>query len=174
MSPLRRESVSRRATLWLPLNIRSDLCAEADDKHPLETGGILLGYRAEDEQHLVVTHMVGPGPRAVHGRDRYAPDYAYQTSEIARVYASVSGGVDYLGDWHTHPGAAPYMSRKDVATLRRIAAAKAARASRPVMLVLSPGPEWEPAAWLGELRPRCVWRAGIDLTPIEVRVFPKG
>lgn len=174
MSPLRRESVSPRATLWLPANVRSALCAEADDKHPLETGGVLLGYRAEHEQHLVVTHVVGPGPRAVHERDRYAPDHAYHTTEIARVYASTSGGVDYLGDWHTHPGAAPYMSRKDVATLRRIAGAKAARAPRPVMLILGRGPEWESAAWLGELRARCVWRAALDLAPIEVRVFPEG
>ena len=172
MSPLSREKVKRRAaTLWLPVQLGSALAAEANDKHPLETGGVLLGYRTDDEQHLVVTHVVGPGPRAVHAKDRYVPDHAHHTSEVARLHAATSRGIDYLGDWHTHPGAAPYMSRKDAATLRRIAAAKAARAPRPVMLILGRGPDWELAAWLGELPPRCVWRPALGVTQVDVSVF---
>jgi integrative and conjugative element protein (TIGR02256 family) len=138
---------------------------------PAETGGVLLGYWVEEGGEPVVTHAIGPGPEAVHERTRFIPDDEYQYAEIARLYRESGRRLSYLGDWHTHPGGAAYLSRNDRATLRRIASYAAARAPRPVMLILAPGPNWEPSAWNGILSNRLLWRQRLDARPLRVQLF---
>lgn len=152
---------------------------------PLETGGILLGYQAGEGQDLVVTHTVGPGPKAVHKRGRFVPDHRYQSVEIARLYAeqpsSESHALAYLGDWHTHPGSLAYLSGQDKATLRRIALTKSARAPQPVMIILgqsslsrnspSQNAPWQPMAWLANTNGHRFSRCKLETQPLEIRVF---
>jgi integrative and conjugative element protein (TIGR02256 family) len=159
--------------VWLSRETFGEMTDEADRWAPLETGGNLLGYHATDAGAVVVTHAVGPGPHAVHERTRFVPDQDYHVSEIARLYAASGRQLQYLGDWHCHPGGAAELSRTDQGTLKRIAAAPAARASRPLMCVLAPGPRWDAAVWQGELRhPRRCWsRRQLALRRLEVQLF---
>lgn len=171
MSPL-QPPVRLPQALWLARQVLSALVEEASRAAPAETGGVLLGYRAAPDGEPVATHAVGPGPGAIHERHRFVPDHEYQLAEIARLYEESGRRLDYLGDWHTHPGGAAYLSQSDRATLRRIAAARAARASRAVMLILAPGPDWEPSAWLGRLSGVCCPR--LVALPLRVHVFHVG
>jgi integrative and conjugative element protein (TIGR02256 family) len=117
------------ARLWIARAQLVEMMAEADAKHPLETGGVLLGYEGETEEKgsgaevsaLVVTATVGPGPGAIHERHRFVPDHEFHRAAVARFYESSGRICRYLGDWHTHPGAAAYMSSADAHTLERIA-----------------------------------------------------
>lgn len=147
--------------------------AEANLAYPAETGGVLLGYWAQGGADAVVTHIVGPGPQATHGRNSFAPDSLHQIAQIARIYEETRHGVDYLGDWHTHPGATGSPSAKDRATLRRIATAKAARAPRPLMLILGFGPQWKPVGWQGRIHSRRLLRRQLRMDPVQVRIAPE-
>ena len=108
--------------IWLPVELLSEMSAEADRLAPLETGGVLLGYWGGTTAEPVVTHVLGPGPDAMHSRNQFTPDQEYHIAEIARLYADSGRRLHYLGDWHTHPGGAPALSKRDLKTLRRIAA----------------------------------------------------
>jgi integrative and conjugative element protein (TIGR02256 family) len=140
---------------------------------PLETGGVLLGYVAGADEP-VVTEVIGPGPGAVHDTHRFVPDHEYQVSAIERHYHASGRRLDYLGDWHTHPTGPAELSGTDLAALRAIAEHPAARVPKPVMLVLSAGPAWEPTAWRGTMRGRTWLRRRLFTAPLPVRVYQDG
>jgi integrative and conjugative element protein (TIGR02256 family) len=135
------------AVAWVRASALSDMIAEADKWSPRETGGILIGYWSNRFSDVVVTNIIGPGPRAVHCKTSFQPDHDYQDIEVARLYL-LSGRVHtYIGDWHTHPGATPEMSRADRRTLARIAQSPGARAPVPIMGILGGDKSWRLAVW---------------------------
>ena len=148
--------------LWITSRHLSEMMTEASAKVPLETGGILMGYTAQpvgtnarEWNAGVVTAAIGPGPRAVHERNRFVPDHEFHRAEVARLYEHSGRTWRYLGDWHSHPGTAAYMSPTDARTLARIARSDAARAPQPVMLILGQRPtivdlgsaDWQVRGW---------------------------
>jgi integrative and conjugative element protein (TIGR02256 family) len=125
--------------IWLRQSAQIDMEVEADRAHPLETGGILIGYATRDG--LVVERIVGPGPMATATRTSFLPDTAFQQAELNRIYQLSAGKETYLGDWHSHPDGSPLISQIDRRTLRRIAAAASARLNTPGMLILAGHPD---------------------------------
>ena len=134
-------SAPTTAQLWLTNNALGELLGWAELSYPLETGGILIGYRAAES--IVVTHVVGPGPNAVHHRTRFVPDHDFHVTESARVFHESHGCSAYLGDWHTHPDGRPLLSALDRMTLESIACDERAQCSEPVMLLFA----GKPGAW---------------------------
>jgi integrative and conjugative element protein (TIGR02256 family) len=106
----------------------------------LETGGILVGYRAGSD--YVITAVIGPGPDARHFPRAFLPDADWQTHRLAEAYTQSERRHTYLGDWHTHPQGAAILSRTDKRTLRRVARFEAARCALPLMLLLAGGKPW--------------------------------
>lgn len=133
--------------LWLPAAVWHALVSEANDKGPLETGGVLLGYFGAAASEAVATGILGPGPNAVHHRTSFTPDADYQECELARCYEESGRLFTYLGDWHTHPMGAGALSATDTRTLRRIARYRNARTSSPLMLIAHGNSEWQPTVW---------------------------
>lgn len=123
----------------------SALIAEAEAKHPLETGGVLMGYWYEGEP--VVISIIGPGWESRHDSHGFEPDSAWQRERIAEVYELSGRRHTYLGDWHTHPDGLPRPSRLDRKTLTGIAAFPEARAATPLMLIGGGQDTWEFTAW---------------------------
>lgn len=136
-------------TAWLPRLVLQEMIDEADRAYPDETGGVLMGYWASPFDEVVVTHVIGPGPGAVHRRSKFVPDSAYQQEQITRHYERSRQLETYLGDWHTHPRSGARLSRIDRRTLWRIAAAPEARAPAPLMAVLSHKASWNLRIWRG-------------------------
>jgi len=163
--------VTVRSRVWLSDVVVDFLLSEADAAAPNETGGILLGYSAQDSWDTVVTHAIGPGPKAVHALDRFAPDYDYQDAEVARIYEESNRQVSYLGDWHCHPKGCGRLSRTDKRTFRQIAECAAARVPEPVMLILTDGPDWAPVAWRGKIVRRFLWFPRFVTVPVDVETF---
>lgn len=120
--------------VWLARASYRQILAEAESKYPLETGGVLIGYRAVDDDY-VVRHVTGPGPRAIHQPTRFDPDHEWQCAQLDRHYNLEPNARLYLGEWHTHPDASPNMSCLDMSTLRDISTYAAARAPEPLMLI---------------------------------------
>jgi integrative and conjugative element protein (TIGR02256 family) len=137
-------------TAWIAQCAIDGMITEADARFPDETGGVLVGYWASENEALVIMHAVGPGREAQHSRMRFLPDPQFHEKEVARIYEASGRRHTYLGDWHTHPKGTVTLSRLDSRTLGRIARARQARAPRPLMLILAGGPNnWDVAVWRG-------------------------
>jgi integrative and conjugative element protein (TIGR02256 family) len=118
-------------TLWLSAAANRRVLELGTAFHPLETGGVMLGWHDGDDR--IVARVIGPGPRATHGRHAFAPDYAWQLEQIGKAFSATVGDLDYLGDWHTHPDMPAVMSKEDHMTLGRIGK----RVPRAAMLIAS-------------------------------------
>lgn len=124
--------------IWIASQALSEMEAEGKRCFPLETGGVLVGYRAMGSQ--VITAVIGPGPRAVHTRSSFEADHEYQCDLLDTHFENSGRVAVYLGDWHTHPGATPSMSATDRLTIRAIAAHAPARCPDPLMVIGGGGP----------------------------------
>jgi integrative and conjugative element protein (TIGR02256 family) len=81
-----------------------------------ETGGILVGRKVAGD--FVVPFVVGGGPGAERSWGGFAPDNAWQQEFLDFLFQRF--GLDYLGDFHRHPGWFDRPSRTDWKTARRI------------------------------------------------------
>lgn len=156
--------LGRKAEVLVPTSIVREMEADADRHAPEETGGILLGYTDRtDAMRIQVTDQIGPGPNAVHRRNRFEPDGKWQAQEIAGVYAGSGRVSTYLGDWHSHPGGSRRPSGLDRSTARRIALCEEARAPHPVMLILrGEAGDWQLAAYRRGRWRLCAVRATVE------------
>lgn len=128
--------------LWLSVNVLAAIEATAEVKYPLETGGILVGYRSGASQ--IIENAIGPGPNAVHERYSFHSDHEWQCAQLDKLFLQSKGRQVYLGEWHTHPDGDCQMSTVDRRTLARICRTR--RSSAPnALMVIGAG---RPGAWL--------------------------
>lgn len=156
-------------TIWLVRQALDVMLNEASSRHPLETGGVLLGWRAGEDK--VVVDVLGPGPQALHGRYRFLPDHDWQIEQIHKRFASSNRDIDYLGDWHCHPDGVAVMSAEDQSTLRRISR----RVPEPIMIILAGKFDvdgWSMGCWVG-LRQRGLIRSCFELAESDVMLFDR-
>lgn len=155
--------------LWIEAQALCELNAEACRAFPQETGGVLVGYVADGQQPVVVA-VIGPGPAAVHQRNRFQPDHQWQCEQLDDLYERSSGRLVYLGDWHTHPDGSPQMSWLDRRTIRAIARHSPAQCAQPLMLIGGGSPEhW---LWWGHrYRSERLLGILIDCEVLEVHQF---
>jgi integrative and conjugative element protein (TIGR02256 family) len=125
--------------LWISYPIFQRMIDEAEKWAPYETGGVLMGYQAQNND-LVVTDLIGAGDNATHKYTGFTPDQDYQLEQIAQVYVRSGGTITYLGDWHTHPNSKPEPSLLDKRTLTRIALTPESKNIRPIMAILGGSP----------------------------------
>lgn len=137
----------KTSLVWISEESLATMLEEAEDNLPNETGGVILGYWNNHYTEAVVTHITGPGPKAVHNRRSFRPDSEYQEAEIAKHYQESGRLHTYMGDWHTHPNGKVYLSETDLRTLRRIATCKDARLPTPLMAVLGGVSKWVINFW---------------------------
>lgn len=83
---------------------------------PNESGGVLPGRKMGEE--FIVPFSIGAGPRAARTPVHFSPDSSRQQVVLDFLFERFA--VDYLGDWHRHPGAYDQPSEHDVRTARRI------------------------------------------------------
>lgn len=132
---------------------RQAIRTEAGSSMPSETGGILLGNWQQDK--ILITHMIGPGPKAEHYPDSFTPDRDWQYEQIDLLFAETLGTIQYLGDWHTHPLGIPSPSKTDRLLLKAIATSPESKCPRPIMCILAPTPNnvWAERLFLYDAEP---------------------
>jgi integrative and conjugative element protein (TIGR02256 family) len=153
------------AIVWLHESIRDDLIKQAGSHAPNETGGILLGYR-HSATEVVITDAIGPGPTADHRRTGFRPDAQWQTRELARRYHEAGRRIEYLGDWHTHPGGTTTPSSTDRRTLHAIARHPEARCPQPIMAIIAAEHPWTLA--IRQSSPRSLRRSRLTVLAIQL------
>ncbi len=130
--------------VWLSSKVVSLMTEEANKQYPLETGGVLLGWK--QKQEFVIADVVGPGPTAKHDKHTFYPDHDWQVTNIETRFRLSGGQLNYLGDWHTHPNTKAQMSSLDNSTLRHISIS----VPSPLMMILGGGVD-------GDWRDRACW-----------------
>ena len=88
------------------IDVRADahetIASETAKRLPLETGGILLGYREKD--NVVITHalVVGAGGAT---KNRYVRDDVRANEQLAEFlsHRAEDDPIGYVGEWHSHP-----------------------------------------------------------------------
>lgn len=155
--------------LWIERESLKVITAEADRSYPNETGGILVGYAASQNQH-VASGAIGPGPKAFHHLSRFEPDHPWQCKQLDVIYDQSSGSLVYLGDWHTHPRGSVETSRLDRRTLRGLSRHLAGQSVRPIMLIGGGTPDsWAWAAY--QYRSDLLWGISIQCEKLAIRLF---
>ena len=131
--------------LWLSDKHIKYIQEIADRYYPLETGGIILGYVADNKDY-VVTHLIGPGDNSKHFKYSFIPDHVFHQECIDKIFTETNGESDYLGDWHTHPVGNCNMSLRDKFTLRKISNSNI-NIKPPLMMIFSKKNTWVGSVW---------------------------
>jgi len=77
-----------------------------------EAGGQL--FASIDGDRWRIMHASGPRRADVRSRFRFWPNRAAEQAEINAFHAR---GLEYVGDWHTHPEDHPHASPTDIASI---------------------------------------------------------
>lgn len=156
------------ATIWLDLQARALIAAEAVARPRRETGGALFGFGSGND--LVVACAYGPGPRAKHRRTTFEPHPSTTQALIDAVFAECGARYRYVGSWHSHPGGVARPSSTDIRTTESVAGDHEVALPEPVVLIQSTGRGHAGGRIAaGELRG---WRWSADhewLLPCELR-----
>lgn len=91
------------------------IVTETLDKHPLETGGIFIGY-VLDNGIWIVVETIPPGIDTVNRSAYFEYDAEfinYLSNVVAKQY---KGNLQLLGLWHRHPGSMDVFSPTDDGT----------------------------------------------------------
>lgn len=138
---------------WVKSIIIEEITSQAEYFRPYETGGCLLGYWAKPLHEVVITDLIGPGPKAKHFKSKFKPDHDWQEAEIAKIYKASGYSHSYLGDWHSHPNSSSAnLSWRDHRTLKRISTYAPARISYPLMVIVAKDAPWKIKIWCLELK----------------------
>jgi len=142
----------RSVKTWLSTDQVAGAICSAKQYYPLETGGLLFGYRVAPREFVINTISLA-GPSATRTATSYTPDYSYDEDFALRQFALCGYDSIYLGDWHSHPGAQrAYLSRKDRAALKNIANSDVARLPSPLCMILNgKDSDWDYRLWVGEI-----------------------
>lgn len=91
------------------------IITETIDKHPIETGGILLGYVLDNGAWIVVEN-IPPGYQSIHQTAYFEYDEEFVTYLSNVVAKQYKGNLRVLGLWHRHPGSMDVFSNTDDGT----------------------------------------------------------
>lgn len=153
--------------VWLEHGCLLEMQTFVTRKLPQESGGVLMGYWGNPSE-IVISKIIGPGPKAKHSRYSFTPDSEWQEHQISEVYNQSNRIITYLGDWHSHPAGEGELSSRDYRTLKRIASFGPARTIRPIMAILHGDLLLEIAIWCLIHRS---WRAKTDVVRTQIRYF---
>jgi integrative and conjugative element protein (TIGR02256 family) len=122
-----------------------------------ETGGALFGFDASLHGPPLVTHALGPGPRAIREPKRFLRDLEYTQAAAEAIHEE--SAAQWVGEWHTHPGGQPEPSEADlVSYLRHLHDPELGFAMLISCIVVPVDPEWREVgvvAWAVDQKSAC-------------------
>ncbi len=142
----------------VPHGIRADLVDQATTAAPNETGGILVGRRTGASVEVIAAS--GPGPNAVRSPTGFTRDGAFCQAFLDDAVRR-NAGVDYVGEWHSHPGADSEPSPRDTKSLDEIALDPNFITSCPISLIVGLPDGTSTGAQLGCTSQPVVGRGGL-------------
>ncbi|WP_395698496.1 Mov34/MPN/PAD-1 family protein [Methylocella sp.] len=99
-----------------------------------EAGGQLFARFEGD--HIVVAEATPPGHHDIRSRFGFRPDRRREQTEILERHAC---GLHFIGDWHTHPEAAPHPSAMDTERMHDLLTRSKHQLNGFVMVIVGTG-----------------------------------
>lgn len=139
--PLVRRTVTLRLNVTQEANAAIRQLAQLSDDG-LETGGILLGRGPSGHGLIDVIEAGEPGPRARREQTTFLRDldHARKLADAAWERSRAA----WIGEWHTHPKAAPEPSARDLVTYTQLLDDATLRFALFVSIIVTPR---EPGGW---------------------------
>ena len=97
-----------------------------------ETGGILIGRYNLDGNKVLVSEATTQTKDSWSGRTWFQRGI-HGLKDLLR--SRWSGGEYYVGEWHSHPSAAPEPSWKDITAMQKISRTRKYRCPKPIMVI---------------------------------------
>ncbi|MCW5829567.1 MAG: ThiF family adenylyltransferase [Deltaproteobacteria bacterium] len=117
-----------------PKDVQARMIDLARQHEPNETGGMLIGYRKG--QDVFVLEASDAGPKATSMPSRFERDGGYSETYLMDAVRRNGNGIDYVGDWHSHPGYPAVPSPRDAVSMHDIAADPGYRTDYPIMAIV--------------------------------------
>ena len=122
--------------LGLKIFIKDDLfyslSKKAEAGCPNESGGLLVGKYSTDNKTVIVTNAVTPTKEIT-----TPTSYTRKTDNMESVWKELyEEGLQYVGEWHSHPKGSPQYSTEDLNAMRGIYADENITISKPLLLIL--------------------------------------
>lgn len=112
------------------------------DKLPRETGGILVGAFDKQRKILYVVDVIESPPDSQEQPTLYIRGSAGLSAELERIRRVTAGGLDYVGEWHSHPdGVSCRCSPDDRRVFQWLTDLMRPEGSPAVMLIACDGPQ---------------------------------
>lgn len=102
----------------------------------IETGGVMAG-RVDDKGNITITHVSGPGPKAIMSPTKFEKDVEFCQAFLDNLYKESNQKIVYVGEWHSHPSTNNRPSGTDIKSLSEIAVEKNYLTSCPAMIIFS-------------------------------------
>ncbi len=102
----------------------------------IETGGVMAGT-VDDKGNVTVTHVSGPGHKAIMSATMFEKDVAFCQAFLDDLYTESNHKIVYVGEWHSHPSTNNQPSGTDIKSLAEIAVEKNYLTSCPAMIIFS-------------------------------------
>jgi len=130
-------SADHRFGLHMPSGIVHDLIDRCQHAGMLETGGILVGKYNSEHDCATVSAISAMPPDSRRGRSWFERGVTGLQRWLNGLW---SRREYYLGEWHFHPGAAPFPSSVDLSQMKRIANTKSYHCPEPILLIIGGDP----------------------------------
>ena len=109
----------------------------------------MVGYAGKNKTLFVVSAS-GPGPRASLERYSVVIDGVHAQKFCDRCRRESDGLIDYVGDWHKHPGISLRPSEHDISAIKTMANFQHSPTKYPISLIYRICPEaWQVYVWDG-------------------------
>lgn len=128
--PVPEEFEVKRVELTYPCTLEIEKCMRHQSN--FETGGVLFGRVTEGV--VRVETVTGPGPQALRTTSTFAMDDSYAQGWLDAMY-KLAPQQEYLGEWHSHPGASLKPSLVDERSALILTNAQGTHIDVPVLLI---------------------------------------
>lgn len=124
------------------IGLSVDICDKVIDKivdaglvhYPNEFGGLLIGIYSEDKCSVNISNIILP---ITFKSSKVSFDRGTDgLKEMLMDYFDGTPSKIYVGEWHTHPNAAPIPSGTDIHALQEIVNSDSVNINNPVMLIV--------------------------------------
>lgn len=129
---MRYTLIAKGLSLKIDDKLLKCMYSKALNAYPNEVGGILAG-RYESKNSAVVERIVMP-PK-ISGTPL---EFIRDTAGLEELWSKLKNeGIEYLGEWHTHPNGSSNYSRTDLHAMNEIVRDEYVSILNPILLILS-------------------------------------
>lgn len=112
------------------------MCSLREEGMPRETGGVLVGARDTQRGTIYIVSVLDAPADSLSDKARFERGIVGLRERIETIGRATGGGLEYVGEWHSHPkGASAMPSRQDFRALAELRT-HARQADQPVLMAI--------------------------------------